>query len=65
MGVNEGIAALTGYNIGREFMRDGIYNTISTIISLGGALYITWGAVLPYPSTCKYPDYTSPKNLKE
>ena len=41
MGVNEGIAALTGYNIGREFMRDGIYNTISTIISLGGALYIT------------------------
>ena len=65
MGVNEGIAALTGYNIGREFMGDGIYNTISTIISLGGALYITGGAVLPYPSTCKYPDSTSPENLKE
>ena len=51
IGVNESIAALTGYNAGRELMGDGAYDVVSTIITLGGASYIAGGMTLPYPST--------------
>lgn len=65
VGVNEGVAALTGYNAGRELMGDGAYDVVSTTITLGGASYIAGGMTLPYPSTCHSPDYTTPKDLKE
>ena len=51
IGVNEGVAALTGYNAGRELMGDGVYDAVSTIVTLGGATYIAGGMTLPYPST--------------
>ena len=51
VGVNEGVAALTGYNAGRELMGDDAYDVVSAIITLGGASYIAGGMTLPYPST--------------
>ena len=65
IGVNEGVSLLTGRNFGSELLGENIYNGVSTVVGLGGYAYMMYGSILPYPSTAKYPDYTSPENLKD